>query len=246
MKASRQKRPDWLERNRDEYEELILDPLQNLAKSVKAELAPFASGYHFPVKGIGRLRRPAHRVGEGKGLFKNWLSYSASIPTGSRFDHNPNLFFLINPEDKKDSVLVAGGLYIPSSRQTRSIREAIARDATPFERLFADRAFARQFPGGFSDEHISSRVPRGFDPAHPKIDWIRLQAFFVWRSYTKKQFSSAEFPKLLVQDWKQILRLNELLMQAIAPRGLKPAVTEKSPLSDRLSGLGSTARPMDF
>jgi uncharacterized protein (TIGR02453 family) len=251
-KAKRQKRPDWLVRNRDEYEELLLLPLQELAKKLKTELGTLASGYHFPQKGIGRLKRPSHKAAEYGSLYKSYVSYTASRPSGSRFDHNPSLFFMIHPEDKKDTVLIAGGLYMPSSRQTRSIREAIAEENSLFarelDRLFKSKDFARQFPGGFSDERTASRPPRGFDPNHPRMNWLKLQGFFVWRSYPRKLFSSKEFTDHVVRDCRQILRLNTLLEAAI--QGRKPVVeAPKKPakdLSDRLADVHAPVRPMDF
>jgi uncharacterized protein (TIGR02453 family) len=251
-KAGRQKRPDWLVRNREEYEELLLLPLQELARKLKTELGSLASGYHFPQKGIGRLKRPSHKAAEYGSLFKSYFSYKASRPSGSRFDHNPSLFFLVHPEDRKDTVLIAGGLYMASSRQTRSIREAIAEENSVFakelDRLFKSKDFSRQFPDGFSDERISSRAPRGFDPNHPRMDWLRLQGFFVWRSYSRKQFASKEFSDLVVRDCRQILRLNALLEAAI--QGRKPVVTtpkkNTKDLADRLEDVRAPVRQMDF
>lgn len=248
-KAGRQKNPNWLDRNRDEYEKVLHEPLSHLARTVATELRPLAPDYHFPVKGIGRLRRPANWVRErGGGLYKNWMTYSAARPRESRFEHNPNLFFFINSEDDKDPVLVAGGLYMPSSRQTRALREQIAQDASAFERLFAAREFKKRFPGGFSDERISSRPARGYDPDHPRMHWLRLQAFFVWRPYTKKEFASAKFADLVAADFKQILRLNRLLEKALQGRLSVPAKkndTKKSGFG-RLEELEKIERKMDF
>jgi len=181
-RASRQKHPDWLKRNQAEYDELIRLPLLHLAETVSRDLRPLAPDYHFPKRGLGRIRRAAHRIAQhGGGLYKDWFTYSASRPRVSRFENNPNLYFLVNSEDLDDPVLVAGGLYMPSSHQTRKIREAIATNASAFDRLFASKAFAIRFKGGFSNERISSRIPRGFDPGHPRMNWLRLQGFFVWR-----------------------------------------------------------------
>jgi uncharacterized protein (TIGR02453 family) len=251
-KAKRQKKQDWLVTHREEYEELLLFPLQELARKLKTELVKEASGYHFPQKGIGRLKRPSHKAAEYGSLYKSYVSYTASRPSGSRFDHNPSLFFMIHPEDPKDTVLIAGGLYMPSSRQTRSIREAIAEDNSPFvaelERLFKSKDFSRQFPGGFSDERIASRPPRGFDPLHPRMDWLKLQGFFVWRSYPRKLFISKEFTGLVVRDCRQILRLNHLLEAVIQGKKLNvtgPKKTAKA-LSDRLEDVQAPVRLMDF
>ena len=86
------------------------------------------------------------------------MHYSAAKPRVSRFEHNPNIYFMMNPSDRKDPVLIAGGLYMPSSRQLRSIRDAIATDASSFEELFKSRAFSSHFKGGFSwNEVLSAR-----------------------------------------------------------------------------------------
>jgi len=254
-KAGRQKRQDWLDKNQAEYDEVLREPLKSLARDLHAELSTLASDYHFPLKGIGRLRRPAGRVNDyGGGIYKSWMAYSASRPKESRFESHPNLFFMINSEDGEgDEVLVAGGLYMASSRQVRAIREAIAKDGSAFDDLFATKEFKKCFPDGFSDEYKSTRPPRGFDPEHPRMDWLKLQSFFVWRSYKKKEFTSADFSSLVARDWKQVLRLNRLLEQAIQgrlPAGRKAVGKGKKKsapkLLDHLEGIEHAQRPMDF
>jgi uncharacterized protein (TIGR02453 family) len=248
-KARRQKRPDWLDKNRAEYEKLLLEPLRHLASHLKTELAAAATGYHFPQKGIGRIKRPAHRAKEYGSLYKTYVSYAASRPAESRFERNPSLFFMIDSEDADDTVLIAGGLYMPSSRQTRAIREAISENAAPFEKLFASKDFARSFRGGFSDERISSRVPRGFDANHPKIDWIRLQGFFVWRSYKMKEFTSPKFAESVARDCRQILRLNEVLDAAVErrlPKSVSSKLKKSTSSTDRLAEIEAPRQEMDF
>ncbi|MGZ3688124.1 MAG: DUF2461 family protein, partial [Bdellovibrionota bacterium] len=113
--------------------------------------------------------------------------------------------------------------------------------------LFASKEFARSFPGGFSDEKSATRPPRGFDPDHPKMKWLKLQAFFVWKPYSKKEFTSAKFPELLARDCRQIVRLNELLDKAISGRWVtsrEPA--EPKGLATRLGDIQAPAREMDF
>jgi uncharacterized protein (TIGR02453 family) len=243
LKASRQRNPDWLNKQEADYQEVLVKPLKNLASHLQQELGRLAPSYHFPLKGIGRLKRPVHRVEKGGPLYKDWIAYSASRPSASRFENNPNLFFLIQPKDRKDSVLVAGGLYHPSSRQVRAIREAIAQNPEPFETLFQSKEFKKQFPKGFSDERISSRVPRGFDPDHPRMDWIKLQGFFVWKPYSLKEFSSRDFPSIVARDWKQVLRLNELLEAAI---GGQSGRSRQKGILDRLEEIGAPRPLADF
>ncbi len=249
--ASRQRHPEWLNRNREAYETHVLAPFQNLARTLKAELSSEAPGYHFPQKGIARMKRPAHKAQEYKSLYKDWLSYNATKPSGSRFDHNPNLYFIIQAnEEDKEYFILAGGLYVPSSRQMRSIREAIAKDARPFEELFKNRAFSSRFPGGFSLERTSSRIPRGFDPTHPKMKWIQLQAFFVWRSYSLKEVGAPDFARKIARDSAQILKLNALLERAIRGNWSTPPLPKEahhaSGLDQRIEGVQAPRVPMDF
>jgi uncharacterized protein (TIGR02453 family) len=251
-KAARQKNPNWLGKNRSEYEAALLLPLQALASHLKAALAPRATGYHFPLKGIGRLKRSSRSMSESGAIYKNWVSYSASRPSKSRFERNPSLYFGLHPGDEDgDQVLVAGGLYMPSSPQLRAVREAVAADASAFDRLFATKAFSARFKGGFSDERISTRSPRGFDPAHPRMDWLRLQAFFVWKSYSKRDFTSSRFAEEVAADWEQILKLNELLDLAVQGRlarstPVKASRKKEAPLISRLEELDVVARRPDF
>lgn len=262
-KASRQRSPLWLERNQDEYERVLLQPLKNLAQTVKVVLQPLAPHYNFPQKGIGRLRRPAHRIKESGGrVYKDWMAYSASTPSQSRFDHNPNLFFLIQTDEPDgDNVLVAGGLYMPSSRQLKAIRSAIgdtdSRFAEELDKLFADKTFSKHFKGGFSDERIAKRNPKGFAVDHPRMNWLKLQAYFVWKPYKMREFSAQDFAHRLSADWRQILRLNALLDKAISghtsltipvaatkPLG-SPSVKLTEQLSERLGEVRTIQKP-DF
>jgi uncharacterized protein (TIGR02453 family) len=252
-RASRQKREDWLDRNRQEYEEVVLGPFRGLAEGLRRRLASSAVGYHFPTKGIARLKRSRISAAEYGTQFKDYISYNATRPSGSRFDKNPNLFFMIYPGDKDgDEVLIAGGMYLPGSRQLRAIREAIAADPTPFDRLFASKEFKARFPKGFSDERKSSRVPRGFDPAHPRLEWIKLQAFFVWRSYKKSEYTSKTFVELVANDCAQIVRMNDLLELAMknkwnAPRTETPKEGKRPGLLNTLNDMGPlNRRKMDF
>lgn len=70
------------------------------------------------------------------------MSYIASRPSENRFEKNPLSFFGLLPNDPRwNGVVVAGGLYMTSSRQARRVRQAIADNSQPFKALFRDRAF---------------------------------------------------------------------------------------------------------
>ncbi len=215
-KAAKQKSAEWLDRHQKEYETLVKTPFVDLAKQLQAELQPLARNYHFPTKGIGRIKKPAHKVGKGESPYKGWLSLSASRPSGSRFERTPHLFFGILPNEPDwKGIIVSGGLFLPSSPQMKKIRQAIADDAGPFHELFKDRDFKARFKDGFSDWQTAVRDPRGFDADHPDMAWIKLKSFMVVKKIPPAQFTSARFADNVIKDFTQALRLNDLLQRAL-------------------------------
>lgn len=214
VKAGRQKNPNWLEKNKEEYEKVLRQPFIHLAETVKAELKTLAKDYHFPSKGLARIKRPDFKVIGGQPQYKDWISMIASRPSKQRFESNPHLFFGLFPNEETQ-VLLASGLWQPTSHQTLLIREAIRKDATPFHQLFADKAFKTRFKTGFSMDNMAARVPKGFSADHDDIHWIMLKNFVVLKSIKLKDFCSPRFNDLVVADFKQGLRLNKLLDLAI-------------------------------
>lgn len=214
VKAGKQKNPKWLDNNSKEYEAVLRGPFIDLAEQVKSALQPVARDYHFPSKGLARIKRPDFKVAGGQSQFKDWISMIASRPSKSRFESNPHLFFGLFPnEDHK--ILIAGGLWQPTSQQTRLIREAINKDAGPFHELFSDKLFKSCFKNGFRMEDAASRTPRGFSEDHEDIAWIKLKKFVVYKIISVKEFSSPKFGDAVVKDFKQALRLNQLLDHAL-------------------------------
>jgi len=214
--AGEQTKADWLEENDIQYQQLIRRPLTELADSVKKELGVEAHGYHFPTRALGRIKKPANKIERDGAQFKDWVSFIVARPSVSRFEKNPLLFFGILPNDEKwKGVVVAGGLYMASSIQTRLVRQAIADDSEPFKKLFADKEFRKRFKSGFDPMAKAKNCPRGFNAGHPDIDWIKLRTFFVCKTLTIKEFSSNDLARNLADDFRQLLRLNEILEKAI-------------------------------
>ena len=82
----------------------------------------------------------------------------------------------------------------------------------------ARSSFKNSFKTGFSEERKSKKAPRGFDANHPKVEWLKCQGFYVWKSYKVKEYTAKNFFDLVAKDAKQALRLNMLLDMAIEGR----------------------------
>jgi uncharacterized protein (TIGR02453 family) len=214
--AAQQTDPTWLDQNQDTFDQLVRLPFLEMAETFKTELQSTVPDYHFPTKGIGRIKKAANKVVGGGAHYKDWLSISASKPSGSRFESNPHLFFGILPNiPPYMGVVVAGGLYMPSSPQLKKVRTAISENAKPFHQLFKDPAFKSRFKTNFSQENATARMPRGFDPDHPDAVWLQLKAFLVLKKITKAEFTSKGLALSVTEDFKQLIRLNRLLEAAL-------------------------------
>ncbi len=214
VKAGRQKNPLWLEKNKEEYEKTLRKPFVELAEKIKSELQSEAFGYHFPTKGLARIKRPDFKVRGGQKQYKDWISMIASRPSKSRFESNPHLFFGLFPNEEAQ-ILLAAGLWQPTSQQLRMIREVINKDARPFYELFADKDFKARFKKGFSMDKVSLRVPRGFSENHKDIHWLKLKNFVVLKEISFKDFTSSKFSDSVIKDFRQALRLNQLIDKAL-------------------------------
>jgi len=102
-----------------------------------------------------------------------------------------------------------------SPPQARCVRQAIVRNAEPFKHLCRDTEFKKRFTHGFDPMTKATRCPRGFDAHHPDIEWIKLKTFSVSKVLSAKVVTSPELAHNVVGDFRQLLRLNALLQQAV-------------------------------
>lgn len=215
--AGRQTDPNWLDAHHMEFEENVRLPFIELAEYIKHSMQTYACDYHYPTKGIGRIKRSPNKVMPGDPHYKDWLSISAAKPSESRFERNPHLFFGILPnEEPWNGVIIAGGLFMPSGPQLKKIRAAIAEDSRPFHKIFNDKNFKARFKESFSSFNQSSRVPRGYSAEHPDIEWLKLKSFLVVKKISSSQFISSALGDSIVQDYIQLLKLNRLIEKILA------------------------------
>lgn len=230
--AVKQKNLNWLEKHQQEYEDLILAPMKSLATTVTSVLEMEFPAYKFKKRNVGNLKRPAARI-QDKGPYKDFLTLNADRDSGSRFEDLPSLYFMISPNP--DEVFTAGGLYMANASQVKRIRQWIDAKPQALEALFKDKTFGKIF-SELGDEHKLKTKPRDYDINHPRIEWLKLTAYYVWRPLPKKELYSSELAHIVIRDWRAAMRLNNLLDE-----WLKSSPGEKTsfvqPTSGRPHGL---------
>ncbi len=228
VRASTQKKKDWLERNRAEYEKVLVVPMRELMEKVERALQKEAPGYRFPKRNHARILR-GFEGAKTHGPFRDWVGVGVSRETQSRFEGFPSLYFHIS---EKEGSFSAGGLYMASADQTKHIRAWIDQDPMQLEGLLEDRAFKKKFPDGLGRERVLKTKPRNYPLDHPRIEWLKLSAFYVYREFARKELFSEHFADLLIEDWQQILRLNRILDRYIRswPKAKDHVTQESGPI----------------
>ncbi len=205
--AQKQKNVEWLVKHQEEYQSHVVAPMKALAEQVSAVLELEFKNYKFKKRNIGNIKRPADRA-KDKGLFKDFLTFNADRDSGSRFEDLPSLYFMISP--RAGEIFSAGGLYMASHSQVKKIRQWI--DVKPDEliSLLKDKKFSQVFKD-LGDEHKLKTKPRDYAADHPRIEWLKLTGFYVYRPIPKKEIFSTHFADILIRDWKEAMKFNNLL-----------------------------------
>lgn len=71
------------------------------------------------------------------------------------------------------------GEYLPPPDRLRAIRENVVNDATGFAKLLKNKQLRATYRD-LLDEDKLQRPPKGFDPAHQHVEYLKLKSFFVW------------------------------------------------------------------
>lgn len=87
----------------------------------------------------------------------------------------PTYYFHI---DGDGSMFIGAGEYLPPAPRLKAIREQIVSDATGFGKVVKNKTLRATF-GDFEVEDKLQRPPKGYDPAHPHIEYLKLKSYFV-------------------------------------------------------------------
>ena len=71
------------------------------------------------------------------------------------------------------------GEYLPPAARLKAIREHIVNDATGFAKVLKNKNIRATY-NDMREEDKLQRPPKGFDPDHPHVDYLKLKSFFVW------------------------------------------------------------------
>jgi len=164
----RNNRRDWFQPRKHLYDQHVKAPMLELVSALNAGLGRFAPDYVTdPAKAVFRIYRDT-RFSADKTPYKTHIAASFSRRGPERLKTG-GFYFSVAP----DLIEVAGGIYHPEPDTMLQIRTHIAETHTELRRILASKK-TRTLLGPLQGAELT-RAPKGFDPAHPAMAWIKMK-----------------------------------------------------------------------
>lgn len=200
---------DWFQANKKAFD-AAQDNMTAFAGYLIGEIGKFDSTVASidPTSCVFRIYRDV-RFSKDKSPYKTNLG--AYISPGGRKSMQPGYYFHLEPGKS----FVAGGKHIPDGSETLKIRNAIAKNTAEFLKIVEKKSFLDMF-GRLSGDTLKS-APKGFDPDHKAIEYLKLKEFMAWIEFkSDKTLTDIAFPKNLVKTMKEMYPLVAFLRKALS------------------------------
>lgn len=156
---------------RTEFEETVTELIKALTKFDKQVAAC------NPKKAMFRIHRDT-RFSKDKTPYKTRFSAGITPHDKRRPSAGGGSTYYFQLE--RDGTLGFGvGEYLPPPARLKAIREHVVNDATGFAKVLKNKHLRATY-NDMREEDKLQRPPKGFDPDHPHVDYLKLKSFFVW------------------------------------------------------------------
>lgn len=161
---------EWMDANRGAYLQAKAD-FETLVNALLQNLQAIDAGLNgLTAKDcIFRINRDI-RFSKDKSPYKH--NFGASIAEGGKKSLNAGYYLHIQPGDES---FVGGGLYMPPGEQLKKVRQEIDYNAPELLKIVTEKDFKQAY-GRVQGEKLS-RAPKGYDPHHPNIEFLKLKSY---------------------------------------------------------------------
>ena len=161
----------WFDPRKEFYKQHVYAPMAQLVALVNKDLQSFAADHVTePKEAIYRIYRDT-RFSKDKTPYKTHIA--AIFPRRGMAKHAGAGFYF---QLSHASLEIAGGVYMPGPVELAAVRQAIAGRPDRWQQLLTDRT-ARRLAGVLLGDKLT-RVPKGFDPASPVADYLRMKQWY--------------------------------------------------------------------
>lgn len=207
---------EWFRANKPVFDEKVRGPMEELVGHLGAALqGPAPELVTDPKRAIFRIYRDT-RFSADKTPYKTHIAAHFS-PSGG----GAGLYFHVDAK----TLLVAGGIYMPSSDELRAIRRQIAAGGARELRAILKERKLRRLYGELQGDRLS-RAPRDFPCDHPDLDLLRYKQFCLWFERPAKVACTPALFPLLMESFVAVMPLVRYLnrpLRAAKPKALEAA-----------------------
>lgn len=198
---------EWFEKHRPDYEEHLMEPAREFVLAMADRLDKFDPAIEATPKVNGSIRRINRdiRFSKDKRPYKNHLDFY--FPHGG-FKARPGYWLRITPK----AVGIGAGLHGFDDTLLKEWRQAVDADSTgkPLAAALTKLEKAKYDVYG---EHYK-RVPRGFDPDHPRADLLRYAGIHVGVDVTHPpELITRAFPTFVMGHFKKLRPVTDWLVE---------------------------------
>jgi len=156
---------------RTEFEETVTELIKALTRFDKQVAAC------NPKKAMFRIHRDT-RFSKDKTPYKTRFSAGITPHDKRRPSAGGGSTYYFHIE--RDGTLGFGvGEYLPPPARLKAIREHVVNDAPGFAKVLKNKHLRATYNDMLEEDKLQ-RPPKGFDPDHPHVDYLKLKSFFVW------------------------------------------------------------------
>jgi len=109
---------------------------------------------------------------------------------------------------------IGGGYWHPSSKNLKSIRQAIDYNGDELFKILNKKSFQHTFSGLLVDNPLKTS-PKGFSQDHKHIELLRRKSFAVSHSLYQKEVCSDGFDEKVIKIYQEMLPFRRYLNKAV-------------------------------
>lgn len=199
---------EWFAENKHRYEESKANVLELVASIIPelSKIDPLISTDLDPKKCLLRIYRDV-RFSKNKDPYKN--NFGMWFSSKSKGGNEPGYYLHIQP----GLSFIAGGYWMPDAAHLKLIRQEIDYNIGDFKDIINNKNFKTQFK--FGGGAALKNAPKGYDPADPNIEYLKLKSFEASMNLNDEEFLKPDIVNKLVSSFSTVSPLVAFLRNAI-------------------------------
>ena len=198
----------WFDAHRPAYEDAKGDFLLFVAELLKrlSQKDPSLSGIE-PKSCVFRINRDV-RFSKNKAPYKN--HFGAYFCKGGKKSNLAGYYFHLEP----GTAFLGGGLWMPEGPALGKVRQEIDYCLEEFRKIVGGKGFRSTY-GAMEENHMLTRLPKGYEPGTPAEEFLRLKSFTAIRSISDDELTSTGAAALAAKHLGELVPLIGFLNRAL-------------------------------